>query len=1032
MSSSLGHRVLRGAVAGLGLVTAEGIAVLTLRHRELTSVWEVQHGVMGLVPLAFPVAGFLGAAAGLAWALFEPGWARRAAAAVLATFALGSVAYGVGGGRHLATLGVRLGFATSLAAGVGMLIWWFWPWLVAAASRHPRRWAVGVAALLLLCELANRFVLVRLYPAFHLGLALVALTLAPGVLHAVKTTTFGRKPGRSAALLLLGLVALAALAPVGARHLSTFDNFRWLLAESAPLLGQSVALAARLAPPPPLEAVCDEDSHEANCGAPVVSTGGPAFSLGERDLLLVTIDALRADHLGLYGYGRPTSPSIDALASAGVTFERAYAPTPHTSYSVTSMMTGKYMRPLLLQGAAEDSDTWASLVRQYGVKTAGFYPPAVFFIDGERFTAFSKNYLGFEYRKVEFLEGDARIGQVERYLKSQPAHQRLFVWVHLFSPHEPYLKHEEHDFGERDIDRYDSEIRATDAAVGKLVQSFRARRPNSIVVLSADHGEEFGDHGGRYHGTSVFEEQIRVPLIVNAPGLFPTHRVAEPVQTIDLLPTMLSAMTIPRPPRLRGRDLGELLMGKRASGEGLALAETDEQVLLAEGSLRLICARQLGACKLYDIAHDPGELDDLSDSRRERFEAMRQRQRELSASHGRFEARGLRAEGRGWPAPIMRGISGDTDAAEEIAALLDDAEVTIRRKAAELLFELHRESTVAALLLALGRDEDRLVRSWAALALTRLGQGAPLVFDLAASDDPTFKRLASLALAEVGDPRGFQVLLNWWKSDEPRSLSRSRELLVALAKLRDRDAVPALLARLPDLRLRPYIAEALAELGDESARGPLLHAFAEERYQGTRLALGKALVQLKSKEELARPLVRFLGVPDPLPGGLGLAQKAGILEHIGGPKPRELGRLGDTARLGTTIQIVVPKLGNIQHLRAIIRVTAEGKGTGEIRIGIPSQASGNTSNKSLQVAESKHEFLGDNFITFVCPEKARSDEYVQTLPDSFRWRPGSTVEVRVFATTGLRLEALAILPLSDELPPPPPQAWTPRPEDQSD
>src|SRR3954465_8594953 len=98
----------------------------------------------------------------------------------------------------------------------------------------------------------------------------------------------------------------------------------------------------------------------------------------------------------------------------------------------------------------------------------------------------------------------------------------------------------------------------------------------------------------------------------SAPQALAARRIAEPVQSIDLLPTLLTALDIPKPPRLRGRDLGPLLAGKRAEGAGLVLAETDEQTLLGQGTLRLICARKLGACKLFDLASDPREERDLA------------------------------------------------------------------------------------------------------------------------------------------------------------------------------------------------------------------------------------------------------------------------------------------------------------------------------------------------------------------------------------------------------------------------------------
>ena len=152
------------------------------------------------------------------------------------------------------------------------------------------------------------------------------------------------------------------------------------------------------------------------------------------------------------------------------------------------------------------------------------------------------------------------------------------------------------------------------------------------------------------------------------------------------------------------------MAARRPEGRGLALAETDEQTMLADGSLRLVCARKLGACKLFDLARDAGEQHDISADSVKEFGELRARVKELGASHGRYEQNGLRAEGKGWPPAILRGISGDGDAVDEIAALLDDADLAIRRKAAELLFDLKRPEAQAALRLALGRDEDEIVR----------------------------------------------------------------------------------------------------------------------------------------------------------------------------------------------------------------------------------------------------------------------------------------------------------------------------------
>ncbi len=788
----------------------------------------------------------------------------------------------------------------------------------------------------------------------------------------------------------------------------------------------AVAFAARLAPPPPLGAVDPCLIAPETCSArEEKTTGAPSF-VG-RDVVLVTIDALRADHVSAYGYSRRTTPHIDALASGGVRFENAYCATPHTSYSVTSLLTGKFMRPLLLQGIGQDSDTLATVLRTYGYRTAAFYPPAVFFIDEARFAGFAARRFGFEYAKVEFLEGEGRVTQVEGYLRDLPPDHRLFLWVHLFGPHEPYTAHPAHPFGDQDVDRYDSEIADADDTVGAIVERVRRTRPNAVVIVTADHGEEFGEHGGRYHGTSVYEEQVRVPLVISAPSVLAPRTVREVVQTVDIVPTVLSALSIPRSPRLRGRDLGSLMAGAKPEGPGFATAETDEWTLLAEGPHRLVCARKLGACRLYDLTRDPKEHDDVAAASPELLSRLRDRVRAFGGSHGAFETNGVRSEtGRGWPGPILRGIAGDADAAPDLAALLDDADPAIRRKATELLFELRRTETLPALRLVLSRDEDPIVKRFAALALSRMGETVPLTLDLLNGPDVAVRRLAALALAENGDARGEAILVDYWMHGAKEEHGRALDLLGAFAKIRSRDAVWPLVKSLGDVRLRPHIARTLAAIGDDTARGPLVSALADERYQNARIALAESLVALGAQEELARPLTRFLGVPDPLPGGLGLAERADILKLIGGPEAKGLKALREQGDAGVALRVVVAKSGsNGTGVRIVVRADG-GRAGGQIRVGRPATAPRNDSKDTHTTHRKLPEIHPSDFLSIQIPAATRDGpvEVWATLPPSLGVTPGHQVELVVFAERHIRISSLAVVPLADELPPPPPVPWT--------
>ena len=994
-----------GARAGaLGLVTRTGGVLLAwalvlaaenvgvgLTYRDVfAGSWEMALARRALSPLLLAalvpaavvltlVAQFLARADADAW--------RRKVAMGLGAVTAAALGYGITFGRHFASWAARAPFIAVLALAGGLALGWGAPRLAVAARTRPTVVAlVGVAGAAG-CWWADAHVLPRLYPAFHAALFGGVLVAAAALVLPLRKEPFVRYA--SWAALAVGVVS-AARARASAVAVRSADNLRMVLVEHAPLLGRGASLAAWLAPP------LEDDAPAEGAQRP-----GPARALDwtGRDILLVSIDALRADHVGAYGYARRTTPNLDALAREGATFRAAYCPTPHTSYSVTSMMTGKYMRPLLALGVGEDSETWAAYARRYGYRTAAFYPPAVFFIDAARFGRFEERGLDFEYRKVEFASPKLRGEQIDAYLATAPAAAPLFLWVHLFEPHEPYVMHAEHPFGAAgsptDVDAYDSEIALADEGLGAIVTSFRRARPGAVVVITADHGEEFGEHGGRYHGTTVYEEQVRVPLVVVGPGV-PAQDIGAPVQTIDLLPTVLSALGVPRPPRIRGRDLGPLLAQKDVVDAGAAFAETDDYTLYARGAERLVCARKAAACSLYDIATDPGETHDLSTEREAAARELRKATRALVRDAARYEA----GEGADLPEALRRGLMGDVDAAPDVAALLDDARVELRRRAAEVLFRLHVRETAPALARALARDEDVTVKRFAAVALVRVRaaarvdageadagaeEGVLLVAALLTDADVAWRRRAALAFAEHGDARGETELLKWWAAEGPPAaggaglgFEDARELLDALVRTHARDAAALLVKGLADVRLRQYIATALGELGDPRAKGALLAAFAEERYVSARGSEARALVALGARAELAAPLARFAGLPEPMPDAVEIAGQAGLLvaEH-GGWLARAPVPVVDVA-------LVRPRGPS----RLLVQVGGDG--------GVKGTCDGAT-------------------LAFTKVQGGSVAEV--SVPDA----GGAKGLVHVEAPGGVR--ALWLVAASEELPPPPPRAW---------
>jgi arylsulfatase A-like enzyme len=841
------------------MLLAENVALGVVFHDQFTAAWELvleRRSVIPMVTLSLVPGAMIFV---LVWEIAarasEGSAAMRWLLGLLGVLGGAALGYWVSGGRHFASWEVRGPFLAVVATGAGAVAY---RGLVAVSALERRPYALGGVGLLLAISgwVADEYVLARLYPAFHVALFVASLFGGGAIAMAMlSASAAGRSPRWFSVGVGLALLLCVARVPAALTAIDHASNVRIALVDHAPMAGRFISVLMRIRPPA-------DTSLPAAGVSPEVTEVPRSLDWTGRDLLLVSVDALRADHVSAYGYARPTTPNLDALAREGTLFESAYCPTPHTSYSITSMLTGKYLRPLLALGLGSDSETWAMYLRRYGWRTAAFYPPAVFFIDQERFESFEHAQLGFEYAKVEFAAPPLREQQVKGYLDGAPTDRPLFLWVHFFEPHEPYVPQPGHVFEggpSRDVDLYDGEVATADDGIGRIVRLMRARRPGAVVIVTADHGEEFGEHGGRYHGTTVYEEQVRVPLVVVGPGVRQGARTASVAQTIDLLPTVLSALGIPRPARLRGRDLGPTLAGKgnaRGEGEaGFALAETDDASLVASGGDRLICERRAAACALYRPKDDPLERKDVADQDRAAFDHLRSTMVGAERDHGRLEGTGAAA----FPPALRRGMQGDTDAAADVAGLLDDADVAIRRAAAEVCYGLHADVTRAAVHRALGHDEDDTVRRWSALALERLGEPNHPAETLATDADVAWRRRAALAFAEQSDPRGCDEIASWWNEiaptagghdadGEPRSirleLARTEELLAATARARCKGAVAPLVRGLEDVRARPFVADTLGALGDRKAAPPLLEAMANERYMTVRPHEARALLAL--------------------------------------------------------------------------------------------------------------------------------------------------------------------------------------------
>jgi arylsulfatase A-like enzyme/HEAT repeat protein len=711
------------------------------------------------------------------------------------------------------------------------------------ARPQPGVWlAFGSAAVALGAEAANRLVLPRLYGWFHQTLA--AATLVAAVL-AVRSRL--RAP-RLWVAALLGAASIAATVG-GLVALAQSQVLRYAVSERTALASvvmRGMPVAARPGAP--------------SAGPAVKRAPLPPLPDGPRrreaDVLVITIDALRADHVGAYGYARATTPNLDALAREGVRFTRAYSQAPHTSFSISSMLTSKYFPTMVRLAPGEKHETAPAVLRQFGWKTAAFYPPAVFYIDSDKLKTFAQTNFDFEYVKFEYIDAQRRVDQLLAYYDTVKP-KRSFVWVHFFEPHEPYVPHPGFDFGTSDVDRYDGEIAYTDAAVGRLIREVRARRPGTIVIVAADHGEEFEEHGGRYHGSSLYEEQLRIPLLISIPGVAP-HVVDGQAQLIDVTPTVLNLLDIPVPARMRGTDLGPWLASPPAPSDRLppAFAELEDRRMVSLNGEKLICDMRAGLCAYYDLTADPHERKNLADERPARVAFLRGLLDNWLDAHLTFEPGGAGAAGAtAGPTPraLERGRLGDASAAPELAALLESrASLDERREAARLLVELPPNPATASALARAMTDRDPAVSDWATVGAFRLNHGGrPTRVQQMASDphaSPALRVRAALALAEGGDASGMAALAAALDAHEDVLLNRA--IIVALGRLQAERAVPILLAHLPEVQNRREMVEALGALRAPSAVPALIERLRSDAYVPVRAAAARALAAIGDRAAL--------------------------------------------------------------------------------------------------------------------------------------------------------------------------------------
>lgn len=366
------------------------------------------------------------------------------------------------------------------------------------------------------------------------------------------------------------------------------------------------------------------------------SPDGPPAERGFRNLLLVSLDTCRPDHLSAYGYEQETTPNLDAVARDGVLFTRAYSTNPMTVPAHSSMLTGTIpphhgVRDNNNYRLAGFNLTLAEIMREQGFVTAGFvgaFPLDARFGFDQGFEVYDGEFTRAHREGAASLYNERPAAEVSRRAIAwlEHHHERpFFLFLHYFDPHQPYVAPE--PFASTYADHpYAGEIAYTDHHVGLVIETLKrlGLYESTLVIITGDHGQALGEHGETSHGYFVYNTTIRVPLIIRMPGGARGIRVDDPTSLIDIVPSVLGLRGTAAPSSVTGDDLSDVLRGGAAPPRRAPIYfESMEPTALDCGPLRGLVDGswkyiQAVNPELYNLTGDAAEANNLlpTESRR--------------------------------------------------------------------------------------------------------------------------------------------------------------------------------------------------------------------------------------------------------------------------------------------------------------------------------------------------------------------------------------------------------------------------------
>jgi choline-sulfatase len=345
---------------------------------------------------------------------------------------------------------------------------------------------------------------------------------------------------------------------------------------------------------------------------------------------VITIDTTRADHLGCYGFTLAHTPNIDAVARQGVRCDNTIASAPITMPAHSSIFTGLFppahgVRDNGAYALGERAVTMAERLRDAGYTTHAFVSALVLnrrYNLNQGFETYDDDLWGEDEPKLFMIRERRAPKTADRFLQwfdhwNRSRSKPFFTWIHFFDPHQPYRP--EYEDAIVAPSPYDAEIAGVDRQIGRIVDSLRrnALLDDTLLIITADHGESLGEHGEQTHAIFVYDATVRVPLLIRYPNLFQPTVYTAPVRSVDIMPTVLSILGLPGGEVTDGRDLLAAFRGKEP---GPALPQYSESLLseVGFGMAPLFAVRNGGykfirapRPELYDLRNDPHELNNI-------------------------------------------------------------------------------------------------------------------------------------------------------------------------------------------------------------------------------------------------------------------------------------------------------------------------------------------------------------------------------------------------------------------------------------